>query len=149
MISQPSELDTDDDLAPRLRLAVARLHRRLRQHAEPGLTISQLSALASIERHAPVTLGELARIEQVQPPTITSLVGKLEKAGLVVRTIDDADRRIHRVDVTTGGAKWLHRHRTRKNAYLAKKLRGLPPDDLAVLARAAALLESIVTEDER
>jgi DNA-binding MarR family transcriptional regulator len=149
MIPPDPAAEPGSDLAPRLRLAVARLHRRLRQSAEPGLTISQLSTLASIERHAPVTLGELARVEQVQPPTITALVGKLEAAGLVGRTIDETDRRIHRVDVTPAGSRWLHRHRTRKNAYLAKKLRALPPDDRATLARAAELMERIVAEDEQ
>jgi DNA-binding MarR family transcriptional regulator len=139
---------TEDTLAPRLRLAVARLHRRLRQSADPGLTISQLSALAAIETHGPVTLGDLARLEQVQPPTITSLVGKLEAAGLVVRIIDPDDRRIHRVHVTPAGRKWLARHRTRKNAYLARRLRALDPADRAVLARAAELLERIVDEDD-
>src|SRR5262245_37539950 len=117
---------TDDVLASRLRLAVARLHRRLRQSAAPGLTISQLSALASIEREGPLTLGDLARVEQVQPPTITSLTGKLEAAGLVSRAVDPDDRRIHRVTVTPAGAKLLAKHRKRKNAYLERRLRSLP-----------------------
>lgn len=146
----PTDRDADvGELAPRLRLAVARLHRRMRQSAEPGLTISQLSALASIERHGPIALGELARIEQVQPPTITALAGKLEAAGLVARTIDTTDRRIHRVDVTPAGSKWLTRHRTRKNAYLARKLRALPDADHATLAEAATILERIMNEDEQ
>ncbi|MGZ4677512.1 MAG: MarR family winged helix-turn-helix transcriptional regulator [Acidimicrobiia bacterium] len=139
----------DSALAPRLRLAVTRLHRRLRQSAEPGLTISQLSALASIERDGPVTLGDLARIEQVQPPTMTSLAGKLEAAGLVTRTIDPVDRRVHRVAVTPAGTRWLARHRSRKNAYLERRLRTLDPDDRAVLVRAAELLEELARDGGR
>jgi len=140
---------TDDALASRLRLAVARLHRRLRQSAEPGLTISQLSALASIEHDGPLTLGELARTEQVQPPTITSLTGKLEVAGLVGRTIDPIDRRIHRVAVTPAGAKLLARHRKRKNAYLERRLRTLSVDERATLGRAAEIMERLAAEAER
>lgn len=137
----------DHELASRLRLAVARLHRRLRQSADPGLTISQLSALASIERDGPITLGALARIEQVQPPTMTALTGKLEDAGFVARTIDPTDRRIHRVAVTSAGAKLLARHRTRKNAFLDRRLRKLSADDRATLTRAAHIMESLARED--
>ncbi len=135
-----------DALAERLRLAVARLHRRLRQSADPGLTISQLSTLASVERHGPITLGDLARIEQVQPPTITALSGKLESAGLIERTIDGADRRIHRVNVTAAGAEWLAEHRQRKDEYLAQKLRALSSEDRATLTRAAAILETLAQQ---
>ena len=139
--------ELDHELASRIRLAVARLHRRLRQSADPGLSISQLSALASIERDGPITLGALARIEQVQPPTMTALTGKLEDAGLVARTIDPTDRRIHRVAVTPTGAKLLARHRTRKNAFLDRRLRKLSADDRATLTRAAHIMEALARED--
>ncbi len=135
-----------DALAERLRLAVARLHRRLRQSADPGLTISQLSTLASVERHGPITLGDLARIEQVQPPTITALSGKLESAGLIERTIDDTDRRIHRISVTMAGTEWLAQHRQRKDEYLSQKLHRLSPEDRATLTRAAGILETLATD---
>jgi DNA-binding MarR family transcriptional regulator len=140
---------TDDGLAARLRLAVARLHRRLRQSAEPGLTISQLSALASIEHEGPITLGALARREQIQPPTMTSLVAKLEAAGLVVREIDPDDRRIHRVHASAAGAKLLARHRHRKNAFLDRRLRTLSDAERATLAEAAGILERLAAEDPR
>jgi DNA-binding MarR family transcriptional regulator len=150
MSDQPAPVvtTTDDALASRLRLAVARLHRRLRQRAEPGLTISQLSALASIERDGPVTLGDLARIEQVQPPTITALTTKLESAGLVARAIDPDDRRIHRVAVTPAGAKLLARTRRRKNAYLETRLRTLTDAERATLADAAAIMERLASAPE-
>lgn len=141
--SARATLPTDDALASRLRLSVARLHRRLRQSADPGLTISQLSALASIEREGPITLGDLARVEQVQPPTMTALAGKLETAGLVERTIDPADRRVHRVTVSADGARLLTRHRRKKNAYLERRLRQLSDDERSVLARATEILEAL------
>ncbi len=138
-----TEVDNDAALAARLRLSVARLHRRLRQSADPGLTISQLSALASIERDGPITLGDLARVEQVQPPTMTALAGKLEAAGLVERSIDPTDRRIHRVTVSRDGARLLARQRTQKNAFLERRLRALSDDDRSVLRRAAAIMETL------
>lgn len=133
----------EGDLASRLRLSVARLHRRLRQSAGPGLTISQLSALASIEREGPITLGDLARAEQVQPPTMTALVGKLEGAGLVERTIDATDRRVHRVAVSPHGTRLLARHRRKKNAYLERRLAQLSDDERSVLVRATEILEAL------
>src|SRR5436190_23893425 len=81
-------------LAQSLRLAVMRLARRLRQQSEPDITPSMLSALSTIERHGPMTLSELAAYERVQPPTITSVLGRLESAGLIARDTDVDDRRV-------------------------------------------------------
>ena len=92
-------------------------------------------------------MGDLARVEQVQPPTITALTGKLETAGLVQRTIDDVDRRIHRVAITAQGARLLARHRKRKNAYLERRLRLLTADERATLAHAAQIMESLAREE--
>jgi DNA-binding MarR family transcriptional regulator len=140
----PTPAGADDpELAGRLRLAVARLHRRLRQRADSGLTISQLSTLATIEQDGPMTLGALARVEQIQPPTVTALTAKLEAAGLVTRTIDPDDRRIHRVEVTPAATKLLARNRSRKNAFLDRRIRQLSAADRAVLARAAAIMEGL------
>jgi DNA-binding MarR family transcriptional regulator len=138
----------DDELVARLRLVVARLARRLRQQAEGGLSPSTLSALASIERMGPCTLGELAAQERIQPPTVTRIVARLEEDGLVVREADQADRRVARVRLTAVGRQLIHRTRTRKNAYLAKKLRGLSPDELDIVERAVTLLERVLGEDE-
>ena len=139
---------TDTQLASRLRFAVMRLARVLRQKAQDPITPSQLSALVSIEREGPVTLGELAALESVQPPTMTRIVAGLEEQGLVQREVDPADRRISRVRMTPQARKLLERNRSRKTAYLASRMRGLNVEELDVLARAAGLLERM-TEDER
>jgi DNA-binding MarR family transcriptional regulator len=138
----------DTDLAARLRLAVTRLARRLRQQAEGEVTPSQLSALSSVERLGPLTLGELAGVERVQPPSMTRIVAGLEEAGLVARTVDERDRRIARVQTTVAGQRFLERSRGRKNAYLAARIRTMNTEDRAVLARAAALLEHLLEGDE-
>lgn len=144
--STPEHAD-GDDLAVRLRLAITRLARRLRQEADADVTPSQISALATVDRQGPITLSELAAVERVQPPSMTRVVAALEDAGLVTRTVDVADRRIARVASTAAGRRALSRARTRKNAYLAARLRSLDADDVATLSRAAAILESIIEED--
>jgi DNA-binding MarR family transcriptional regulator len=130
-------------LAARLRLGVTRLARKLRQGAEPGITPSALAALSSVERLGPLTMTELCAVEQVQPPTMTRVVAWLADAGLVAREADPDDGRVVRVTVTHDGRRLLDRSRRRKEAYLARALRSLDPEELATLERAAALLERL------
>lgn len=133
-------------LASRLRLGVTRLARRLRREAEAGISPSQLSALATVERHGPMTMGDLCDAEHVQPPTMTRIVAALVEAGLLERWGDPDDRRVSWVRVTPRGARLLARARSRKDAYLARRLRSLDPRELAVLEEAAGILERLVEE---
>jgi DNA-binding MarR family transcriptional regulator len=139
-------MDTTE-LASRLRLGVTRLARRLRREAESGITQSQLSGLATIERRGPMTIGELSGVEQVQPPTMTKIVAALVDAGLVARETDPDDRRMAWLRATREGVKLLQRSRKRKEAYLAKRMRSLEPRQLAVLQEATEILEQIVEGD--
>jgi DNA-binding MarR family transcriptional regulator len=140
----------DSELASRLRLSVTRLARRLRQQAgaEAEVTPSQLAALSSVERLGPITLGDLAAVERVQPPSMTRTVTGLEDAGLVARHIDQHDRRIARVQTTVAGRRFLERSRSRKDAYLSARVRTLDAEDRAVLARAATLLEKLLESEQ-
>lgn len=135
-------------LAARLRLAIARTARRLRQEAGGGLSPSLTAALSSVERHGPLTPSELAERERVQRPTITRVVAKLEAAELVGRTADPLDGRSSLIAITPQGAALLRELRTRKDAYLAERLRKLPAEDRATLARAAEILERILEGDQ-
>jgi DNA-binding MarR family transcriptional regulator len=139
----------DRELVIRLRLGVMRLARRLRQQTEGEITASQLSALSSVSRLGPLTLGALAAIERVRPPTMTRIVGHLEAAGLVVRRPAPRDRRSAEVELSPAGRELLERSRTRKDAYLAGLLTTLDPGQLAVLREAAAVLERLLEEDGR
>jgi DNA-binding MarR family transcriptional regulator len=132
------------DLAGRLRLATARLARQLRLQADTGLSASQHSALASIEAHGPLTLGDLATREQVTPPTITKVAGRLEDDGLVDRTVDPADRRVSRVSITAEGRRRLERSRARRDAALAERLAVLDASDVERLRGAVDVLEALV-----
>lgn len=147
-VPPPALGDVDAALVARLRLVTMRLARRLRQQSEGDVTASMLSALSSIARLGPLTLGELASVEQVQPPSMTKIVGKLEDRGLVVREPDAADRRVTRVRVSAEGDAYVTRSRTLKNAYLAERLERLTGDERDRLAEALPLLERLV-EDER
>jgi DNA-binding MarR family transcriptional regulator len=144
----PTPVLTDTGLAERLRLAVTRLARRLRQHGDPGdASPTQLSALATIERRGPITLGDLAAAERVQPPTITAAIDRLEGQGLVRRRTDEADRRVVHVEITGAGRKLLARNRSRKTAYLAKRLDALSAEEHATLAEATAILDRLLEPD--
>jgi DNA-binding MarR family transcriptional regulator len=139
---------TASGLAAHLRLAVTRTARRLRQEAGGGLSPTLSAALASIERHGPLTPSELAARERVQRPTATRLIAGLEERGLVGRTADPGDRRSSLIAVTPEGAALLRELRTRKDAFLARRLRDLPAEDRDTLARAAVLLERLLEEEE-
>ncbi len=146
MIPATTRIEADATLVAGLRLVVVRLARRLRQQAEGDVTASMLSALGSINRLGPLTLGELAGVEQVQPPSMTKIVAKLEEQGLVIRESDVRDRRIARVRVSEEGQSYVARSRTLKNAYLAAGLERLDADERALLERALPLLERLVGE---
>ena len=149
MASSVSDDDGAAALAARLRLAVARLHRRARKEAirhGDDVTASRLAALATIEKLGPLTLGELAAEEQVQPPSMTRIVARLEEQGLVARTVDPDDRRVARVVVTEAGATLLAVTRTRRNAFLAQRVARFTDEERATLDAAIPLLERILED---
>ncbi|HEX9530554.1 MAG TPA: MarR family transcriptional regulator [Acidimicrobiales bacterium] len=138
-------------LASRLRIAVARLSRRLRQQtpeAHGDITASQLAALGSIERLGPISLGELASIEQVQPPSMTRIVGRLEDLGFASRLVDPTDRRVARASATDAGRRFLARARTRKDTYLSRRIDRLEPAERDQLLRGIEILERLLGGDE-
>ena len=139
-------LSTSSDLASRLRLDISRVARRLRQEAGAALTPSQTAALATIEKHGPLTPSELATRERVQRPTATRVLSFLEDAGLITRAPDPSDRRCSLVSVSDRGRELLAEARTRKDAYLAQRLEALSADDRAALERAAGVLERMLEE---
>jgi DNA-binding MarR family transcriptional regulator len=137
------------DVAERLRVAIFRTARRLRQEAGTELGPALLAALGTIERHGPVTPSELADLEGVKRPTATRMIARLETEGLIERARDPADRRSSLVSVGAAGAALMRRLRKRRTAYLARRLRALETGDVAVLARATEVLERIVEGERR
>lgn len=136
------------EVASHFRLASTRLVRRLRQEAATGLPLSSLSALAVINARGPLSLGAIAEIEGVTPPTVTRITQRLEKDGLVERSTDRDDKRFRYVRVTREGRALLVRSRDRRNAWLAERLATLSPDDLEAVDRVARLAERFVSEPD-
>jgi len=147
LLAPSADQNEEVRLAAGLRLAVMRLARRLRQLADAGITPSMLSALSSVERLGPTTLGDLAAAEKVQPPTMTPIVARLEAERLVRREVDQADRRVARITLSRQGRQLLERSRSRKTAYLAKRLSKLTPEERDVVRRSVDILERFVSED--
>jgi len=104
--------------------------------------------LSSIAKHGGPTHGELAAIEQVAPPTITAVVGKMEALGLVTRESGTSDRRVTRIRITPAGIDQLDEVRSRRTSWLASQLDGLTDDERRRLADAADVLAKLVAVAE-
>ena len=142
----PQPFLTNEDVATRLRIAVNRLQRRLRQQSLEGLSPAQASALGTVNRLGQPTLGELAAIEQVQPPSMTRIVANLADSGMVTREADASDRRSARVRITPAGTRALERMRTAKNAFLLRRLGDLSADEQRRAEELVGLLEHLLVE---
>ena len=136
--------EVKEELAPRLRWAITRMARRLRQEAGTDLGPSQVAALATVERHGPLSPSELAKLERIKRPSATRIVGHLEAAGLVERIKDPEDGRASILSATPEARELLKRLRARKTAYLARRLSAMDADDRRTLERAAELLEGML-----
>ena len=140
---------SDTGLATALRISVSRLARRLRverlmpELAEPALSDTQLAALATLERHGAMSPGDLAEHEKVQPPSMTRVIAALVDWGLVTRAPHPTDRRQVILTVTPDGRSLVQKVRRRKEAWLARRLAELSPQERAILREAAPILEKL------
>jgi len=134
---------TDEQLISALRSGVLRLSRRLRLELDDELTLTQMSALGTVFRRGPLTIGDLANHEHVKPPSATRTVTSLEDAGLVARSASDDDGRHVLVTITDAGTALLEETRRRRDAWLREHLDELSPEDRRVLEAAAPLLDQL------
>jgi DNA-binding MarR family transcriptional regulator len=134
-----------DALASRLRLAVVRLNRRLRaqRDAEAVVTLTQLSAMASLQRHGPMTPGELAACEHVQPPSMTRVVAALAEQGFVDRSPHPSDGRQTVVTLTEAGRDYVDAEVSARERWLDAQLAQLTADERTVLRRAVQIIDRI------
>jgi DNA-binding MarR family transcriptional regulator len=147
-MTTPQQTRSDAGLASALRISVSRLARRLRAERlakglEPGLSDTQLAALGALERHGAMTPGELADHEKVQPPSMTRVIAALEERGLVTRGPHATDRRQVELTATEPGRAVVQQSRKLREAWLAKRLRELTPQERATLRAAAPILEKL------
>jgi DNA-binding MarR family transcriptional regulator len=133
-------------LADHLHSAAIHLLRQLRKEDDAiGLSAPRLSALSVVVFGGPLTLGELARAEQVRPPTMTRIVTGLEREGLVKRKGDAHDRRLTHIEATSKGRKVLAAGRARRVKKLATAVSRMEKKELAELRRGVQLLRDVVT----
>ncbi len=138
----------DSDVAGRLRLALARLNRRLR-NADPSmeLTESQLFALGTLNAYGPLRLSDLAAREHVSAPTATRLVSSLEERGFVRRQTNPHDRRSTLLAVTATGKRMLDRVRDARTVELTRRLDGLSADERRAIVNSLPILERLAVDD--
>lgn len=143
-MARSASVDSPAAVADALHSAAIHLLRRVRQEDDrTGVTPGRLSALSVLVFGGPMRLTDLARIEQVKPPTMTRIVAGLEAQGLVRRHAVAEDARAVRLEATPRGTKVMHEGRRRRVERLSRSLETLSAGDLQVLARAAALMNAI------
>jgi DNA-binding MarR family transcriptional regulator len=131
-------------VADAIHSAAIHLLRKIRKEDDrTGITPARLSALSVLVFGGPVRITDLARAEHVKPPTMTRIVAALEAGRLAKRTSDVTDRRSARIEATRRGARLMQEGRKRRVMRLGDALKGLSNEDLAVLARAAEIIESV------
>jgi DNA-binding MarR family transcriptional regulator len=133
------------EVADRLHSTAIHLLRKVRREdVGSGLSAARLSALSVIVYAGPLTLGRLAEAEQVRSPTMTRIVDQLVIEGLAEREGVPGDARRTLVRATPAGVNLTTEGRRRRVASLARELESLSPEDLATLANAAGLLDTIL-----
>ena len=138
---------TDAGLASQLRVSVMRLARRLRNERDPenALGVGAISVLGVLMRHGEQTVGQLAAQERVQPPSMTRTVNCLVDDGYAVRRPSETDGRSTLVDISDKGRQVLLADRRRREAWLARQLKDLTPDERDLLRQVAPLIERLAS----
>jgi DNA-binding MarR family transcriptional regulator len=142
LVNEMSDLDPAE-LAARFRQALMPVVRQLRTNVEGDMTPTLMSALGTVSREGPITLGDLAAAERVTPPMATKLANGLAERGLVDRLPCEDDRRVVRLELTAAGRRVLDRAATRRNAWLAKHFANLTERERVAVAEAITVLERI------
>jgi DNA-binding MarR family transcriptional regulator len=137
---------TTASTADRLRVAVGRLARKLRQQSLGGLTPSQASVLSTLERHGPMAMSQVADHESISKPSATGIVGRLVAKGLVSRSPDGGDKRSFIVEISPSGRELIDLRRRERTAYLARRIDSLSETDHQALERAIELFENMIEE---
>jgi DNA-binding MarR family transcriptional regulator len=130
-----------------LRIAVMRLARRLRtERASDAMTPSQMATLATLTREGPLSPGDLAHAERVQPPSMTRILSSLQEAGMVTRTAHPTDGRQVLYETTDAARTVLRKDRERRDHWLARKMATLSPQERQTLLQAVPILNAIALD---
>jgi DNA-binding MarR family transcriptional regulator len=150
-------IDTTSSIVPgltagedvnRLRLVLLRLARSIRSNAISDITQSQAAVLATLVRHGPSTIGQIAAYEHVQPPSASKIVAGLVKRGLVERRSDPSDRRLALIALSIDGEAFMAAARAAGTSWLASRLDDLDDFDRGALGDALPALERLLRGTE-
>ena len=135
------------ELASALRPSLLRLTRLVRnQRVDMSITLTQLSAIATLRKHGPMSAGELATCEKVQPPSMTKVLANLEERGLVRRSVHPSDRRQAIIEITDAGVALLESERRSRDLWLTRQLATLSADERALLHRVVPILDKLAEQ---
>jgi DNA-binding MarR family transcriptional regulator len=132
------------ELAAVLRPPLLRLTRLIRnQRVDESVTLTQVSAMACLAKHGPMSAGELAAQERVQPPPMTKVLANLEERGLVRRAAHPSDRRQAIIAITDAGEELLESERRSRDLWLTQQLARLTPEERALLRKIVPVLDKL------
>jgi DNA-binding MarR family transcriptional regulator len=135
------------ELAAQLRPSLLRLTRIVRnQRVDMSVTLTQLSAMGTLKKHGPMSAGELAACERVQPPSMTKVLASLEERGLVRRETHPSDRRQVIVGITDEGLALLDSERRSRDAWLSQRLSELTADERALVRDVIPVLDKLADQ---
>lgn len=135
---------TGAELSAALRPSLLRLTRIIRnQRVDLSVTLTQLSTLATLASKGPMSAGELAACERVQPPSMTKVLAALEDKGLLRRNAHPTDKRQAIITLTEAGTELLDSERRQRDAWLSLRLARLSPEERALLADAVPVLDKL------
>lgn len=135
------------ELASLLRPSLLRLTRLVRnQRVDMSVTLTQLSAMATLHKRGPMSAGELATCEKVQPPSMTKVLAHLDERGLVRRDAHPGDKRQAIIAITDAGIALLESERRSRDAWLSRQLAALTPDERALLQRVVPILDKLASQ---
>ena|SRR5580765_1864240 len=138
---------TISELASVLRPALLRLTRLVRnQRVDISVTLAHISALVTLKKHGPMSAGDLAAAERVQPPSMTKVIASLEERGFVAREPHPSDRRCTIIAITDSGRALLESERRQRDAWLSQRLAKLTADERALLRQAIPVLEKLAEQ---
>ncbi|MFN2518216.1 MAG: MarR family winged helix-turn-helix transcriptional regulator [Jatrophihabitantaceae bacterium] len=132
------------ELAAHLRPSLLRLTRVIRnQRVDMSITLTGLSAMGTLRKSGPMSAGELASCERVQPPSMSKVLAMLEVRGLVRRDSHPGDRRQAIIAITDAGIALLDSERRSRDAWLSQRLAQLTPEERALLRNVVPVLDKL------
>jgi DNA-binding MarR family transcriptional regulator len=146
--NSPAGTTHADDATNQLRLVLLRLARQIRSNSLSEITPSQLAVLATLARHGPCTVGQVAEHERIRAPSASKLLAGLEARNLAERHSDPEDRRRSLIALSPEGRDFLAQVRAAGESWLSARLAELDDEQRAVLEQAVPILEQLLGSSE-